>query len=345
MGIEILNGGMLTTIQDAGRYGYQQFGVTVSGSMDVYHHNLANILVGNNPGCEVLEATILPPSLHFTQDNLFALCGAPVSGMLAGEPIEMNRAYLAHAGDTLMLTAATHGCRTYLAFAGGLDVPAVMGSKSTFLKGRIGGLNGRALQKGDFLGFCAPRTTLPNLAFRTIHESMIHDFAPAQTIRVIPGPQIDAFSGEGVSTFLNTTYTVTQNADRMGYRLDGARIEHAPNQDGNIISDAITKGAIQVPGHGQPIIMMADRQTTGGYAKIGHVISVDLPRVAQLRPGDSIRFALCDVQEAQSYANQRTQQLRTLRRILDQETILSAREYHVLSAFGERTARIERIVD
>lgn len=344
MGVEIINGGMLTTVQDAGRYGYQQFGVTVSGSMDVYHHNLANLLVGNPPGCEVLESTILPPTLRFTQDNIFALCGAPVEGDLAGAPIRMHKAYLAHAGDVLTLGAAARGCRTYLAFAGGLDVPAVMGSKSTFLKGGIGGYEGRALQAGDRIAFSAPKTALPNLPFREIHESMIHNFAPEQTIRLIPGPQMGAFSGEGVSALLGTPYRVTQNSDRMGYRLEGERVCHAPDQDGNIISDAITKGAVQVPGHGQPIIMMADRQTTGGYAKIGHVVSVDLPRVAQLRPGDVIHFALCDVAEAQEWVRLRTHKLRALRRVLDCETIQSARDYKVRSAAGETSARVLRIL-
>lgn len=345
MGIEILSGGMLTTVQDSGRYGYQQFGVTVSGSMDVYHHNLANILVGNKPGCEVLECTILPPSLRFTSDNIFALCGAPVDGTLAGEPLRMDKAYLAHAGDELRLTAALRGCRTYIAFAGGLDVPAVMGSKSTFLKGALGGFEGRALQTGDCIGFSCPKSELPNLPYREIHESMIHDFAPEQRIRIIPGPQLDAFSGEGMSALLGTPYTVTQNADRMGYRLEGARILHAPDQDGNIISDAITKGAVQVPGHGQPIIMMADRQTTGGYAKAGHVISVDLPRVAQLRPGDVIRFALCDIETAQDYVNQRTRKMRALRHLFDETTIVSKSVYRVRSSSGDTSASILRIAD
>lgn len=345
MGIEILTGGMLTTVQDAGRYGYQQFGVTVSGSMDVYHHMLANLLVGNRAGCEVLECTILPPTLRFTADNLFALCGAPVEGTLAGAPIQMHKAYLAHAGDELRLGAAAQGCRIYIAFAGGLDVPAVMGSKSTFLKGAIGGLEGRALQPGDHIGFAASQTTLPNLPFREIHESMIHNFAPMQTIRLIPGPQLDAFSGEGMSALLGTPYTVTQNADRMGYRLEGARIRHAPDQDGNIISDAITKGAVQVPGHGQPIIMMADRQTTGGYAKVGHVISVDLPRVAQLRPGDVIRFTLCDIDTAQDYVRQRTRKLRALRHLLDETVIVSKSTYSVRSAAGDTTASVLQIAD
>lgn len=343
MGIKILTPGVLTTVQDAGRFGYQQFGVAASGSMDMYHHGLANILVGNPFTAEALECTMIGPTFRFTQDNIFAICGAPVSATLDDEPIEMNKAYLGTSGAVVKMGPASKGCRTYIAFSGGFDIPFVMGSKSTYIKGEIGGLEGRALQTGDRIGFVAPKTSLPNMEFRRAHSSLIHDFEPTQTIRIISGPQLEAFSGEGFSTLLSKPYTVTSSSDRMGYRLDGAKIKHASGCDGNIISDAITKGAIQVPGHGQPIIMMADRQTTGGYAKIGHVITVDLPLVAQLRAGGVIRFALCDVETAQKLLNERIEKLKSFRKLLDQNVILSSSDYSLRSPNGDMEACIMEI--
>ena len=288
--MEVLAKGMLTTVQDAGRTGWQQYGVPVCGAMDGLSMELANLLVGNEPGAAVLEITGLGPTLKFHRDTYFALCGADFGGRLDRTPVETGRAYFAPAGSVLTLGAARKGFRGCIAFAGGMDLPPVMGSRSTYLKGGFGGFKGRALEKGDHLPL-APCPWLPNLENRVLDPMWHQELTSQRPIRVVLGPQTDAFSQAGIETFLNTEYTVTSESDRMGFRLEGdSLIEYAPGRDGNIISDGIAMGAIQIPS-GKPIVMMADRQTTGGYAKIANVIACDLPRFAQLKAGDKLRFA------------------------------------------------------
>ncbi|MGI5959521.1 MAG: biotin-dependent carboxyltransferase family protein [Massiliimalia sp.] len=321
MGIEFLNGGFYTTVQDAGRHGYQQFGMPVSGAMDLYSMRLGNLLVGNDWNTECLEVTVLGPKIRFTKSNFFAVTGGECSVTLSGVPIQTYKAYLAQAGDVLELSAAVKGSRIYLCFAGGFSLPSVMGSKSTYVKGKIGGIEGRACKAGDILSFASPKTALSNQDHRRIPYSMRPSLEKEQTVRVILGPQEDAFSQVGIDTLLTQPYQVCPDSDRMGYRLEGPVIEHAPSQDGNIISDAISFGAIQVPGHGKPIIMMAERQTTGGYTKIGVVISADLPKVAQMKAGDVLRFAACSVEEAQAIYREQDKQLHSLKHLWEQEMI------------------------
>jgi KipI family sensor histidine kinase inhibitor len=300
-GFIVRNQGLLTTIQDMGRYQYQAFGVPVSGAMDTYSLSLANILVDNDIGEAVLETTILGPTLEFTEDNIIAITGADLMPCVNGIDVSMNTAFLCHKGDILSFKGAVSGSRAYIAFAGGLAVPKVMGSKSTYIKARIGGYKGRRLEKNDELGFENPKLNIENLASRKIN---INDQADNQIskkaikLRVVMGPQEEHFTECGIKTFLNSTYTVSNEFDRMGCRLEGEKIQHI--KDGNIISDGIAFGAIQVPSHGTPIIMLADRQTVGGYAKIANVISVDLPKIAQARAGDKIIFEKISVEDAQS---------------------------------------------
>ena len=268
MSIQVITPGALTTVQDLGRSGYQAFGVPVSGVMDPRAMRLANILCDNPEEEAVLECTLLGPALKFTADNVIALTGGDLGATLDGQP---------------------------LAFHGGLDIPPVMGSRSTYLKAKLGGFSGRKLEKGDELGFRAPMATIPNLDVRRFTP----EFVPREvyTLRVVLGPQDDAFSEEGLQTFLNETYTVTPEFDRMGCRLNGAAIAHKNGAD--IISDGIAFGAIQVPASGTPIIMLADRQTTGGYTKIANVISADFRLLSQLKANDKVRFAKVSVAAAQ----------------------------------------------
>ena len=308
MGIVVENPGVLTTVQDGGRYGYEQFGVSPAGPMDQESFQLANILVGNPRDLSALEATMLGPTLRFTQDNIIALTGGDMMPLLDEKPIPMNQAILVKAGSVLKLRAARTGCRTYAAFAGGLDVPLVMGSRATGVQNKVGGLEGRKLAKGDELGFLAPKTTLPRMEERRADHSM-----PAGTervLRVIMGPQDDAFTPKGIETFLGQPYNVTNDFDRMGCRLDGAVIEH--KVDGNIISDGMVTGAIQVPTSGLPIIMLSERQTVGGYTKIAVVIAADLPVIGQCRPGDTIRFQAVTVSQAHQLWREMQNQLDTL---------------------------------
>ena len=308
MSITVLNPGLLTTVQDMGRIGYQQFGVSVSGVMDPRAAATANILVGNPEDEAVLECTMLGPQLRFDAANTIALTGGDLMASLDGQPVPTYRAIAVQAGQTLRFQAPKTGCRAYIAFTGGLDIPQVMGSRSTYMKAKIGGFQGRKLQKDDVIGFRAPGTP-KNLNERYIYPEFIP--RPVYTIRVVMGPQDDAFTEKGIATFLGETYSVTNEFDRMGCRMDGPVIEHVT--DGNIIAF----GAIQVPTEGKPIIMMADRQTTGGYTKIANVISADFRLLGQLKAGDKVKFEKVSIQAAQEALLNQRAALRTLRRSLD----------------------------
>jgi len=296
MGIKILNPGLLTTVQDAGRIGYQQFGVPVAGAMDPRSMKIANILLGNKEDEAVLECTMMGPQIEFTETNTICITGANLNPMVDGQPIATYKAVVINAGSVLKFAGIKSGCRAYIAFAGGLDIPVVMGSRSTYMKAKIGGFRGRKLEKDDEIGFRAADANLKGVQFRSISP----EFVPRQVydIRVIMGPQDDMFTEKGKNTFLTETYTVTQEFDRMGCRLDGTEIEHS-SETGDIISDGIAMGAIQVPTAGKPIIMLADRQTTGGYTKIANVITADFRVISQLKMGDKIHFVSVTVAQAQ----------------------------------------------
>ena len=295
MGIKIISGGFLTTIQDLGRFGYQETGMAVSGVMDTRAASLANILVGNDENEAVIEVTMMGPTIEFTEDNMVAVTGGDLGAAIDGVPMPQYEAVLVKAGQTLKFAGMKSGARAFIAFAGGLDVPVDMGSKSTNLKSKIGGLEGRKLAVGDEIGFSSPKTWLPNMTKRKLP---VPDFsAKEHTLRVILGPQNDYFMQRGIDTFLNSTYTISNEYDRMGCRMEGNVIRH--KNGGDIITDGISFGAVQVPSHGNPIVMMADHQTTGGYTKIANVISVDLPILAQCMPGHKIHFKWVTVDEAQ----------------------------------------------
>ena len=295
MSITVLNPGMLTTVQDMGRVGYQQFGVSVSGVMDPRAAAIANILVGNEEGEAVLECTMMGPQLRFDAANTIAITGGDLGPTLDGAPIKNYSAVAVQAGQVLRFTAPKTGCRAYIAFAGGLEIPLVMGSRSTYLKAKIGGVEGRKLQKGDMIAFRAPKTDLKNMNDRSLYPEFVP--RPVYTVRVVLGPQDDAFTDEGIKTFLSEEYAVTLDFDRMGCRLEGAPIQHKETAD--IISDGIVFGSVQVPSAGQPIIMLADRQTTGGYAKIATVITADFRILGQLKAGDNVRFEAVSIAHAQ----------------------------------------------
>ncbi len=313
MSITVLQPGLLTSVQDGGRVGYQQFGVSVSGVMDPRAMKLANLLVGNDENEAVLECTMMGPQLRFNTANTIAVTGGDLGATLDNQPVERYAAFVVQAGQTLRFTSLRSGCRAYIAFAGGLDIPEVMGSRSTYMKAKIGGLEGRKLQKEDTLRFRAPNAAPANLAQRRVPPEV----SPRRefTVRVILGPQDDLFTDAGIRTFLSETYAVTNEFDRMGCRLDGAVIEH--KNGGDIISDGIAFGAIQVPTAGKPIIMLADRQTTGGYTKIANVISVDFGVICQLKGGDTVRFVQTSVEEAQDALLAERAALKALRDTLD----------------------------
>jgi len=280
--IEVLQGGILTTVQDLGRYGYQKFGIPVSGVMDTESYMLANKLTGNDNNEAVLEMTVFGGSYKFTDKTIFALTGANMNPTLNGGRIRNYKTYYSEAGDILSLGSAKTGCRCYLAVAGGIDVPPEMNSRSTYRPCGIGGFKGRELRKGDILPI---GNNCNEIEFG---EYTVQKYNSKVTVRVIPGPQDDLFTVAGAEEFYSSEYTVSKLSDRMGIRLDGPAVESINGTD--IISDATVFGSIQITNAGKPVILMADRQTTGGYAKIATVVSDDLPLLAQAMPGDRIRF-------------------------------------------------------
>ncbi|MCC8105381.1 MAG: biotin-dependent carboxyltransferase family protein [Clostridiales bacterium] len=301
MGILVENGGILTSVQDEGRYGYQKYGMSPAGPMDPRSLYLANILVGNPMGEGALETAFMGLRLRFEEDTVIAVTGGDLTPRLNGTELPMYRAVPVKKDDVLSFEGMKNGCRAYVAFAGGLDIPLVMGSKSTAMRYKIGGYEGRKLEKGDRIGFVNPRPELPNMEKRRLPQEV---FPNKETVlRVVLGPQEDCFTEKGRKQFFWYSKTITNEFDRMGCRLECDPIEH--KGDGNIISDGIAFGAIQVPTNGKPIIMLADRQTVGGYTKIGSVASVDLSRLAQCKPGDKVRFVQIGLDLAQElYARQ-----------------------------------------
>lgn len=296
--ITFVKGGLLTTIQDTGRKGFQRFGMPPAGAMDQFAMKLANVLVGNPQRTEVVETTMLGPTIHFGTDEVFAICGGDFSPHLDGRPIENNRAYLGRAGTLLELPAAKSGARAYIAFVGGLEAELKMGSRSTYVKAGIGGVQGRPVRDGDTIALPAPSNFLPNWPQRFAPSDFGVSYSAQPTVRVTLGPQDELFTEKGKADFFADDYVLTAENDRMGFRFTGPEIEYARENTGNIISDGICFGSVQVT-NGQPIVMMADRQTTGGYPKLACVISADLPLMAQLKAGDSCRFQFVGVEEAQ----------------------------------------------
>lgn len=300
MSIKVITPGMLSTIQDGGRKGFAAMGFNASGVMDVRSYHIANALVGNFTDEAVIEMTYLGGSFKFLESNYIAITGADMSPKIDGVPVEMYTTVFVKQDETLTFSAAKSGMRAYIAVRGGIDVPVIMGSRSTNLKCKLGGLDGRPLKAGDIVP-C--RDVYDEFHKHLIHSVPKEDFGSDEiTVRVLLGPQDDYFTDHGIKTFLNSTYTVTNESDRMGCKLSGEKIEYKNTVD--IISDGIVFGSIQIPRTGNPIIMLADRQTTGGYAKIATVISVDLPLLAQARPGTKVHFKLIDRQKAERLLKQ-----------------------------------------
>lgn len=309
MSICILDPGPLTTVQDLGRAGLAAQGYRTCGAADGYSARLANLLVGNAPGDAVLETTLRGPELRFEIAAVFALAGAEAPAALDGVSVPFYAPLFAPAGSVLKIAAARTGLRSYLAVWGGIPVPQVRGSRATDLACRLGGFRGRALRKGDVLPTAMPGDTAAAW-WKTIRrrkaDRPLGDAAARSgcrlwrweqdmqlpLLRAVPGPQWDAFAPEGQAAFTHGIYRLTADCDRMACKLQGPAIQTVHGAD--ILSDGIVEGSVQVGGNGQPIVMLADHQTTGGYAKIATVISADLPALAQLRPGQAVAFTLTD---------------------------------------------------
>ena len=291
--------GPRTTIQDKGRLGYQNSGFAPSGFMDRVASRMANVLVDNSDSEAVVEFCLVGPVLRFDEEVNIAVCGGDFGIDVNGKVYPANKAVHVPAGGTVRITTGRVGIYGSLAVGGGLDIPEVMGSRSTNLRCGIGGHEGRILMAGDVIGLRDPSNGKRDLSWRWVpRRRLVAPDEPGITqIRVIPGPQEDMFTEEGIRTFYESNYVISSHSDRMGYRLNGPAVESVSGCD--ILTDGIVNGSVQICGTGEPIVMMADRQTTGGYAKIASVINVDIPLFAQLRPGQKVHFVKCTIREAQ----------------------------------------------
>jgi len=290
--------GLLTTVQDRGRWGSQSFGVSVAGAMDPYSHRLANVLAGNDADAATLEVTIAGPELEFEDARIVAVTGALFDVTIDNRSIAPRSAAEVSAGSILRFGRKLRGARAYVAISGGINTPVAFGSRATHLPSGIGGLDGRPLRSGDRLPLGTwARPSRPASRTHMADSSSAFSLPDGHaTLRVLPGPQLDRFSPAAWDVLQSSSYRLASDSNRMGYRLAGPSLETPGKLD--VISDATPLGVLQVPPSGQPILLMADRQTTGGYPKIAAVISADISVAAQLGPGDTVRFAACSTQDA-----------------------------------------------
>lgn len=317
MKIEVLEPGLLTSIQDSGRHGFQMLGVNVGGAMDGLSHRIANILVGNDERGATIEITLKGPELFFPEYSLIAICGGDLSPKIKGWRVPMWRPVLINGSSRLRFGRLVTGCRAYLAHAGVMDVPSVLGSKSVNLRAGFGGIKGRKLKKGDVIRYGKPEFTFehvrhsfrlpphehelgmrpftpPNWSVSSLSTEIIPNKTPA--LRIIRGAHFDYLTEESRKLFLHETFRISSASDRMGYRLEGKPLKL--NNASELLSEPVSSGTIQLPSNGAPIILLADHQTHGGYPRIAHVISIDLAILAQLRPGSQLSFSEVTIEEA-----------------------------------------------
>ena len=322
--MKVLRPGLLTTVQDTGRYGHQRDGVSVGGAMDPMALRVANLLVGNPEGAAALELTLLGPTIEFTHGRLIAICGGRMNPVIAGKPVPEGRPVLVRAGAILSFGQCTLGAHACIAVAGGIDVPVVLGSRGTHLRARFGGFGGRALGAGDTLpvgpasqvsvriaGALASRPEVFVATDWSVSAAALPPYTANPTVRVTRGTHFEQFDDVSRREFWKQPFRVTSQSDRMGYRLDGPRLALATPLEP--ISEPVCVGTIQVPPEGQPIVLMADRQTTGGYPRIGQVITVDLPLIAQTKAGETLTFAEVSLEEAQRLYAEREKTIEEVR--------------------------------
>ena len=288
--IHVAKPGLLTTVQDQGRWGYQRFGVPVAGPMDSIAHRLANLIVGNRPWAATLEVTFVGPVLEFEVDALVAVTGARFDLELDGAAVAPNTSYAARRGHRLVFGSRLEGARAYVAVAGGFDLPMVLGSRATHVASGMGGVQGRALMRGDRLPVGAEHAR--EVPAGEVRSNIVTLPRQGARVRVIPGPHDRDFGTAGLHRLQMVRYVVTAQSDRMGYRLHGEPLSYTG--DGDLISAPAPIGSVQAPPAGEPIVLMADHQTTGGYPRIATVITADLGLVGQLSPADWIEFVVCD---------------------------------------------------
>ncbi|HTD79593.1 MAG TPA: biotin-dependent carboxyltransferase family protein [Chloroflexota bacterium] len=295
--LEVVAPGLLTTVQDTrGRPDLARYGVPAAGAMDPFAAAAANALVGNEPDAALLEITVIGPTLRFTMQVALALAGADLSATVDGQSVSPGWSWLARAGSTLSFGDRCSGARAYLACAGGLDVPAVLGSRAADVRAGFSGFAGRAVRGGDRLPL-RPALDVVSRCGRYLAAAAATGDS-RQTVRVLPGPHVGRFQPDALAYLCEAEWTITDQADRMGYRLAGPRLRHVGPAD--VASLGLPLGSVQVPGNGQPIVLLADHQPTGGYTVPACVIRADVPLLAQRVPGDIVRFAWTTPAEAQA---------------------------------------------
>ncbi len=294
--LSVVRPGLLTTVQDLGRWGHQALGVPVAGAMDTRSLREANLLVGNPDAAAGLEVTLLGPTLRTDAAIAAAMTGADLEVRVDGQRVPVGRVFDVRPGGLVQIGAGQPGAgaRAYLAIAGGIETPLVLGSRATHLVSRLGGVAGRALMAGDSLPIGTPPRTPPRRGLVVAPAAP----PPDGRLRVVLGPQDDWFAASTIETFLSAVFTVSARSDRMGFRLEGPPL--TPSRRDELVSEPVAFGAIQVPSGGAPILLMADRQTAGGYPKIATVIAADLPLAGQLAPGAAVRFTACTRAEARA---------------------------------------------
>ena len=320
MNLCVIQPGMFTTVQDLGRPGLQRDGVPVSGAMDTFALRAANLLTGNAAGDAGLEMTLTGATLEFHGGALIALCGAPVDARADDAPVPMWHPVWVPRGATLTCGPLLTGCRTYLGIAGGVVEPVILGGRSTFTRGGFGGHAGRHLMAGDELpvGTLSPLSVriasavagnghLPRVAHWGIGPSVRPGYSREPVVRLLQGAHSASLTAVSRDRLFREPFRVSTQSDRMGYRLEGVILELTAPLD--LLSEAVVFGTMQLPPSGEPIVLMADRQTTGGYPRIGEVVSVDLPLMAQLRPGDQVRFRPVSLVDAQRLYLEREREL------------------------------------
>jgi len=315
MALNIIRAGFLTSVQDLGRTGFRQFGVTTSGALDSFALRVANLLVGNDEGAAGLEITLGGLQLRFEDERIVAWCGGEFDVQIGSRALPAGHVAHLQAGDELKFGRAQIGCRCWLAISGGIDVPVVLGSRSTDLRANFGGLEGRRLRDGDQLSLGEFRQSETAAAAGISSWSAPHDWAsPASrhpSLRFIRGVDWNRFNDVTVQRFTQHEFTVSPDSDRMGVRFDGSELKREDETD--LISEAVAPGTIQVPPSGKPILLLGDCQTIGGYPKIAHVITVDLGIAAQLRAGDGVRFFEVSLQDAHRLLMERERDLERFR--------------------------------
>jgi antagonist of KipI len=310
--LRVVGAGLQTTVQDLGRREHQRDGVPGGGAMDRSAFRIGNALVGNDDGAAGLEAALIGPAIAFENATLIALTGGDLEPTIDGQPVPMWRAIHLQAGATLRFGRPKVGCRAYLAIAGGIDVPLIFGSRSTYLRAQFGGHEGRALRPGDVLTTHCPPTlahciadAIPDgrdaahtaVASWGAGHSLRMRYSSEPVVRLIPGTHADYLAAPSRTKLFSASFNISASSDRMGYRLEG--VELPLRNPVELLSEGVAFGTVQLPPDGMPIVLMADRQTTGGYPRIGEVASIDLPLIAQLKPGDRLRFRPISIDEAQ----------------------------------------------